>query len=62
MDATFGLVLIRENAWTRNVALTPEQLRSGSVRYKPASDEVDIELNVAAGDRLLKELVIAVLP
>ena len=62
MDATFGLVLIRENAWTRNVALTPEQLRSGSVRYKPASDEVDIELNVAAGDRLLKESVIAVLP
>jgi hypothetical protein len=61
-SATFGVVLIRENDRTRNVALTAEQLRSGSVRYKPASDEVDIELNVATGDHLLKESVIAVLP
>jgi len=56
------LILIRENERTRNIALTPEQLRSGSVRYKPESDEIDMELNVAAGDRLLKESVIAVLP
>jgi hypothetical protein len=62
MDATFGLVLIREKDRTRNVALTPEQLRSGSVRYKPASDEVEMELNVATGDHLVKESVIAVLP
>jgi hypothetical protein len=61
-SATFGVVLIRESDRTRNVALTPEQLRFGSVRYKPASDEVDIELNVAAGDHLVKETVIAVLP
>jgi hypothetical protein len=61
-SATFGVVLIRENDRTRNVALTAEQLRSGSVRYKPAFDEVDIELNVAAGDHLVKESVIAVLP
>jgi hypothetical protein len=60
--ATFGMVLIRENDRTRNVALTPEQLRFGSVRYRPASDEVDIELNVATGDHLVKESVIAVLP
>jgi hypothetical protein len=61
-SASFGVVLIRENDRTRNVALTAEQLRSGSVRYKPVSDEVNIELNVATGDHLLKELVIAVLP
>jgi len=60
--ATFGVVLIRENDRTRNVALTPEQLQSGSVRYKPVSDEVEIEMNVASGDRLTKESVIAVLP
>jgi len=60
--ATFGVVLIRENGRTRNVGLTPEQLRSGSVRYKPASDKVEIELNVATGDHLTKESVIAVLP
>ena len=60
--ATFGVVLIRENDRTRNVSLTPEQLRSGSIRYKPGSDEVDVELNVAIGDHLLKESVIAVLP
>ena len=41
--ASFGMVLIRENDQTRNVALTPEQLRFGSVRYKPASDEVDLD-------------------
>jgi hypothetical protein len=61
-SATFGVVLIRENDRTRIVALTAEQLRSGSVRYKPASDEVDIELNVATDDHLVKESVIAVLP
>jgi hypothetical protein len=60
--AAFGMVLIRENNRTRNVALTPEQLHFGSVRYKPASDEVEIELDVAAGDHLVKESVIAVLP
>jgi hypothetical protein len=61
-STTFGVVLIRENDRTRIVALTAEQLRSGSVRYKPVSDEVDIELNVATGDHLVKESVIAVLP
>jgi len=60
--ATFGMVLIREHGRARNVALTPEQLRFGRVRYRPSSDEVDIELNVAAGDHLVKESVIAVLP
>ena len=60
--ATFGMVLIHENDRTRNVALTSEQLRFGSVRYKPASDEVDIELDVPAGDHLVKESMIALLP
>ena len=60
--AGFGMVLIRENDRTRNVALTAEQMRSGSIRYRPASDEVDMELNVATGNRLVKESVIAVLP
>jgi hypothetical protein len=60
--APFGMVLIRENGGTRNVALTSEQLRFGSVRYKPSSDEVEIELDVAAGDHLVEESMIAVLP
>lgn len=60
--ATFAMILIRENDRTRNVALAPEQLRSGSVRYTPASDEVDLELDVAMGDHLVKESVIALLP
>jgi hypothetical protein len=52
--ASFGMVLIRENDRTRNVALTAEQMRSGSIRYRPASDEVDMELNVATGNQLVR--------
>ncbi len=62
VNATFGMVLIRENNTSRNIPLTADQLRSGSIFYTPKSDEVEIQLNVVSGEKVAKESITAILP
>ena len=62
LSAKFGMVVIREGARSRNVPLTADQLRSGSILYAATSDQVDIELNVVGGERVSRESITAVLP
>ena len=61
-SANFGMVVIREGGKSRNVPLSPDQLRSGSILYTPTSDQVEIELNVVTGDRASRESITALLP
>jgi hypothetical protein len=60
--AAFGVLVIRGNNSTRNIALSSEQLRAGSIVFTPASEQVDIELNVVAGEQVTKDNVIVLLP
>ena len=60
--ATFGMLLIRAQNASRDIALTPEQLRLGSILYAPTADQVEIQLNVVAGERLARDSLIVLLP
>ena len=62
LSAKFGMVLIKEGARSRNVPLSADQLRSGSVLYAPTSDQVEVELNVVGGERVSRESITALLP
>lgn len=62
LSAKFGMVLIREGAKSRNVPLSADQLRSGSILYAPTSDQVEVELNVVGGERVSRESITALLP
>lgn len=62
LSAKFGMVLIKEGARSRNVPLSADQLRSGSILYAPTSDQVEVELNVVGGERVSRESITALLP
>jgi hypothetical protein len=62
LSANFGMVVIREGSKSRNVPLSPDQLRSGSILYAPTTDQMEIELNVVAGERVSRESITALLP
>ena len=62
LGASFGMVLIHEGNASRNISLNQEQLRSGSILYAPTTDQVELQLNVIAGERVHKESITAVLP
>ena len=61
-NATFGMLLIRAQYANRDISLTPEQLRLGSVLYTPTTDQVEILLNVVAGERVARDSIMVVLP
>jgi len=61
-NATFGMLLIRAPNANREIALTPEQLHLGSILYTPTGDQVQIQLNVVAGERVARVSLIALLP
>jgi hypothetical protein len=60
--ASLGMITIWSGGAIRNLTLTPEQLRSGSILYKPVSDQVEFQLAVMSGDQVTQESVIALLP
>jgi TonB family protein len=61
-NATFGMLLIRAQNASRDISLTPEQLRLGSILYAPTTDQVEIQLNVVAGERVARDSLIVLLP
>lgn len=61
-NATFGMLLIRAQNANRDMSLTPEQLRLGSILYAPTTDQVEIQLNVVAGERVARDSVMVLLP
>jgi len=62
VNATFGMLLIRGAGVSRDIPLSAEQLRSGSVLYTPTTDQVEIQLNVIAGNQATHDSLIALLP
>ena len=60
--ADFGMLLIRGSAVSRDVPLSAEELRSGSVIYASPVDEVRFQLNVVSGERVTREFLTVVLP
>jgi hypothetical protein len=61
-NASLGMMTIWSGGTIRNLTLTAEQLRSGSILYKPVSDQVEFQLAVMSGDQVTQESVIALLP
>jgi hypothetical protein len=61
-NASLGMMIIWSKGTIRNLTLTTDQLRSGSILYKPVSDQVEFQLAVMNGDHVTQESVIALLP
>jgi hypothetical protein len=62
LGASFGMVLIHEGDASSNIPLNQDQLRSGSILYAPTTDQVELQLNVIAGEQVNRESITAVLP
>jgi len=60
--ATFGMLLIRSSTVSRDVPLSVEELRAGSVVYASPVDDVRFQLNVVAGGEVAREFVTVLLP
>jgi TonB family protein len=60
--ADFGMLLIRGAAVSRDIPLTAEELRSGSVVYASSAEQVRFQLNVVVGDQVTREFLALVLP
>jgi len=58
--ANFGMLLIRGTAVSRDVPLTTDELRAGSVVYAAPADQVRFQLNVVAGEQVARESLIFV--
>lgn len=63
LNAVTGILFIQAGKSNRNLVLTPDQLRSGSVLYTPTADQVEIRLEVVgSGQRVTNDSVIVLLP
>ncbi|HJT89404.1 MAG TPA: hypothetical protein VJ732_16160 [Bryobacteraceae bacterium] len=63
LNAVTGILFIQAGTSTRDLVLTPDQLRSGSVLYTPTADQVEIRLEVVgSGQRVTNDSVIVLLP
>ena len=60
--ADFGMLLIRGSDVSRDIPLTAEELRSGSVVYASTAEQVRFQLNVVAGEEVAREFLALVLP
>ena len=60
--ADFGMLLIRGDEVSRDIPLTAEELRSGSVVYASTAEQVRFQLNVVAGEQVAREFLALVLP
>ena len=56
------MLLIRGDAVSRDVPLTAEELRSGSVMYSSPADQVRFQLNVVAGEQVAREFLTVLMP
>jgi len=62
LKADFGMLLVRGNAVSRDVPLTSEELRAGSVVYASAVDQLRFQLTVVGGGQVAREFLTIVLP
>jgi hypothetical protein len=60
--ASFGMLIIHGKDGRKDIALTPDQLRAGSIVYTPNTDQVEVELSVVSGEQVTKDSVIVFLP
>ena len=60
--ADFGMLLIRGSAVSRDVPLTAEELRAGSVVYVSPVDQLRFQLAVVAGGQVAREFLTIVMP
>ena len=60
--ASYGMLIIKGKDGRRDIALTPDQLRAGSIVYTPTTDQVEVELSVVAGEQVTKDSVIVFIP
>jgi periplasmic protein TonB len=60
--ADFGMLLIRGGDVSRDISLTAEELRSGSVVYSSTAEQVRFQLNVVSGEQVTREFLALVLP
>ena len=60
--ADFGMLLIRGTAVNRDVPLSAEELRAGSVMYSSPADQVRFQLNVVAGEQVAREFLTVLMP
>ena len=56
------MLLIRGSAVSRDVPLSAEELRSGSVMYSSPADQVRFQLNVVAGEQVAREFLTVLMP
>ena len=59
--ASFGMLIIHGKDGRKDIALTPDQLRAGSIVYTPNTDQVEVELSVVSGEQVTKDSVIVFL-
>ena len=60
--ANFGMLLIRGDSASRDIPLTADELRGGSLVYAALADRVRFQLNVVAGEQVVRESLTVVLP
>ena len=60
--ADFGMLLIRGASVSRDVPLTAEELRAGTVVYSAPVDQMRFQLNVVAGEQVAREFLTVVMP
>ena len=60
--ADFGMLLIRGSAVSRDIPLTADELRAGSVVYVSPVDQVRLQLTVVAGGQVAREFLTIVMP
>src|ERR1039458_6551290 len=61
-NANFGMLLIRGSGVSRDVPLTTDELRAGGSVYTLASDELRFQLNIVAGEQVVREFLTVVRP
>ena len=62
LKADFGMLLIRGSAVSRDVPLTADELRAGSVVYASPVDQVRFQLTVVSGGQVAREFLTIVMP
>jgi len=60
--AEFGMLLIRGASVSRDVPLSAEELRAGTVLYSAPVDQTRFQLNVVAGGQVAREFLTVVMP
>jgi hypothetical protein len=60
--ADFGMLLIRGASVSRDVPLSAEELRAGTVVYSAPVDQTRFQLNVVAGGKVAREFLTVVMP